>query len=92
MSMFCLVHGSTQDPQGWELLAAELKVRGHECICVDLPTDQPDSRATVYARDWWEVAARQRLHTEPIRIEAGHAPHVSRPVALATILDSLATC
>lgn len=225
MSIFCFIHGSTQGPKGWELLVTELTVRGHECICVDLPTDQPDSSATAYASvigrvlqksrgsivvahsasglflplipeyaevaklvylaavipmpgqsflsqfqadqgmyrsdfvgkdptkdealacqylfhdcppnlcqwalstlrlmsakkaiiektplarwpdvpssyiscsedralnpDWWEVAARQRLHTEPIRIEAGHVPHVSRPVALATILDSVATC
>jgi pimeloyl-ACP methyl ester carboxylesterase len=41
--------------------------------------------------DWWEMAARERLRVDPIRIEAGHAPHVSRPVALATILDSLTT-
>ena len=27
----------------------ELKTRGHDCICVDLPTDQPDSSATAYA-------------------------------------------
>jgi pimeloyl-ACP methyl ester carboxylesterase len=224
MSIFCLVHGSTQGPKGWELLEAELKARGHEWICVDLPIDQPDSSATAYASaignvlqesrgsivvahsasglflplipeyaevaklvylaaviplpgqsflsqfqadqgmyrsdfvgkdptkdealarqylfhdcspnvsqwamstlrlmfakeaitertplarwpdvpssyiscgedralnpDWWEMAARERLRAEPIRIEAGHAPHVSRPAALATILDSLAT-
>jgi hypothetical protein len=30
-------------------LISELKARGHECICVDLPTDQPDSSATAYA-------------------------------------------
>src|ERR1019366_7074567 len=40
--------------------------------------------------DWWETAARERLRADPIRVEAGHAPHVSQPVALATILDSLA--
>jgi pimeloyl-ACP methyl ester carboxylesterase len=224
MSVFCLVHGSTQGPNGWELLVSELRALGHHCICVDLPTDQPDSSATAYASaigkvlekstspivvahsasglflplipkyaavaklvylaavlpvpgesfisqfqrdqemyrpgfvgkdptkdealacqylfhdcppnvrpwalstlrlmfakqaiversplkrwpevpskyiscsedrvlnpDWWEMAARERLRADPIRIEAGHAPHVSRPVALATILDSLTT-
>jgi pimeloyl-ACP methyl ester carboxylesterase len=222
MSIFCLVHGSTQGPRGWELLVSELKARGHDCICVDLPTDQPDSSATAYARaigkalekskspivvahsasglflplvpeyatvsrlvylaavlpmpgesflsqfqrdqemyrpdfvgkdptkdealacqylfhdcppnvsqwalstlrlmfakeaiversplarwpdvpssyiscsedralnpDWWGTAARERLRADPIRIEAGHAPHVTRPATLATILDSL---
>ncbi len=39
--------------------------------------------------DWWEAAARERLHTEPIRITAGHAPYVSRPKELADTLDSL---
>ena len=49
MSVFCLVHGSTQGPSGWELLVSELKARGHDCICVDLPTDEPDAGATRYA-------------------------------------------
>lgn len=39
---------------------------------------------------WWENAARERLRTEPLQIRAGHAPHVSSPVQLAAILDSLA--
>lgn len=223
MSVHCLVHGSTQSPRGWELLVSQLRARGHECICVDLPTDEPDASATRYAevvgaalagvnkatvvahsasgfflplvpdyasvdrlvylaavipqpgesllsqfrRDpemfradwpgkdptkdaslaihylfhdctsevaqwalstlrlmnarggmteecplrkwpnvastyisctddrtinpvWWEKAARERLRTEPIQIRAGHAPHVSQPVELAAILDSLA--
>ncbi len=222
MSVFCLVHGSTQGPAGWELLCADLQVRGHECICVDLPTDQPDWGACAYASvigralsntarpivvahsasglflplvpqfaavsrlvylaaaiplpgvsflsqfhrnpemycpdfvgknptkdeevarqylfhdcppgvlpwalptlrmmfakgaiiedcplaewpqapstyisctqdralrsSWWELAARERLGIDPIRIETGHAPHVSRPAELAAILDSL---
>jgi hypothetical protein len=38
---------------------------------------------------WWEKAARERLHVEPIQIKAGHAPHVSQPIQLASILDSL---
>jgi pimeloyl-ACP methyl ester carboxylesterase len=225
MSVFCLVHGSTQGPTGWELLVPELKGRGHDCICVDLPTDEPDASATRYAgaigaalagvnkptvvahsasgiflplvpdyapvdrlvylaavipqlgesllsqfrrapemfrpdwvgkdptKDdslavhylfhdcrpevtqwalstlrlmnpmrgmieecpvhkwpdvpstyisciedrtinpvWWENAARERLRTEPLQIRAGHAPHVSRPVELAALLDSLTGC
>ncbi|MBZ5633301.1 MAG: alpha/beta hydrolase [Acidobacteriia bacterium] len=224
LSVFCLVHGSTQGPKGWDLLVEELRARGHDCVCVDLPTDQPDSGALVYAgaigraiensngaivvahsasglflplvpeyapvsklvylaaviplpgesflsqfqRDqgmyrpdfigkdptkdealarqylfhdcppstaqwalttlrlmfakealieacplanwpnvastyvscsgdralspaWWERAARQRLGVDPIRMEAGHAPHIARPAELATILDSLTT-
>ncbi|HTB14535.1 MAG TPA: hypothetical protein VK752_23350 [Bryobacteraceae bacterium] len=49
MSLFCLVHGSTQNPSGWNLLVPELQKLGHETILVDLPTDQPNASATVYA-------------------------------------------
>lgn len=49
MSVYCLVHGSTQSPRGWELLVSELRSHRHECICVDLPTDQPNAGATRYA-------------------------------------------
>jgi pimeloyl-ACP methyl ester carboxylesterase len=225
MSLFCLVHGSAQGPTGWKLLVAELRARGHDCICVDLPTGQPEASATQYAKvigaaiagadrpivvahsasglflplvpdhaevgrlvylaavipllgesflsqvqkdpgtyrpdflgvkppiddataqyylfhdcspdmipwalstlrmmyakqaiieecpldkwplvpssyiscsedrtinpDWWEAAARERLHTDPIPIKGGHAPYVSRPEALAEILVDRALC
>ena len=49
MSLFCLVHGSTQNTSGWDLLAPELARLGHESIRVALPTDSPDASATVYA-------------------------------------------
>jgi hypothetical protein len=47
-----------------------------------------DDRA--FNPDWWEIAARERLRLDPIRIQAGHGPHVSRPAALASVLDPLA--
>jgi pimeloyl-ACP methyl ester carboxylesterase len=49
MSLFCLVHGSTQDPSGWDLLAPDLKALGHNTVLVDLPVDQPAASASVYA-------------------------------------------
>ncbi len=49
MSIFCLVHGSAQSPEGWDLLVAELQALGHRCICVDLPVDRPEASATEYA-------------------------------------------
>lgn len=49
MSLFCLVHGSTQNAAGWELLTAELTRQGHEAVCPELPADVPDASATVYA-------------------------------------------
>jgi pimeloyl-ACP methyl ester carboxylesterase len=224
MSLFCLVHGSTQSPEGWKLLVSALNARGHDCICVDLPIDEPNAGATRYAGiiaealpsgskpivvahsasglflpfvpdqapvarlvylaaviplpgqsflsqfnenpemyrpdfvgedptkdpalarhylfhdcppgvvpwalstlrlmfakqaimeaspleewpqvscsyisctedrainpEWWEAAALARLATQPIRMKAGHAPHVSRPEELAELLDSLAS-
>jgi pimeloyl-ACP methyl ester carboxylesterase len=50
MSVYCLVHGSTQSSRGFELLVSQLRAREHECICVDLPTDEPDASATRYAK------------------------------------------
>lgn len=40
---------------------------------------------------WWERAARERLGVEPLRIEAGHAPFVSRPAELARLLAGIAS-
>jgi len=50
MSLFCLVHGSTQSPSGWARLVPELQKRGHRVVCADLPTDEPDASATRYAQ------------------------------------------
>ena len=49
MALFCLVHGSTQNAAGWDLLVPELDRRGHETVRVTLPADQPDASAAVYA-------------------------------------------
>jgi len=38
---------------------------------------------------WMRQAARQRLGTEPVPIDTGHCPHVSRPRELADLLTSL---
>ena len=38
--------------------------------------------------EWMIDASRQRLGIEPIIIDGGHCPHVSRPADLAAILDS----
>jgi pimeloyl-ACP methyl ester carboxylesterase len=37
--------------------------------------------------DWMRSAARGRLGVEPVVIGGGHCPHVSRPEAVAEILD-----
>jgi pimeloyl-ACP methyl ester carboxylesterase len=39
--------------------------------------------------EWMRTVARRRLGTEPIEIDTGHCPHVSRPVAVADLLETL---
>ncbi len=50
MSLYCLVHGSTQNASGWDLLAIEMEKRGHQTVRTSLPSDEPDASATTYAR------------------------------------------
>lgn len=38
--------------------------------------------------EWMATAARQRLNIEPIRMGAGHCPHISKPQELVTIIES----
>ena len=38
---------------------------------------------------WMAAAAGERLKTEPVEIDAGHCPHVSRPDELAALLDRM---
>jgi pimeloyl-ACP methyl ester carboxylesterase len=49
MSLFCLVHGSTQNASCWDLLIPELAKRGHEAVRMSLPTNEPEASATRYA-------------------------------------------
>lgn len=49
MSLFCLVHGSTQDARCWNLLAPELEKHGHTVLRVTLPTDDPLADTNRYA-------------------------------------------
>ena len=47
-----------------------------------------DDRTT--SADWQRRAAREWLGVEPIELPGGHCPHVSRPEALADILENCA--
>jgi len=49
VSLFCLVHGSTQSAACWDLLVPELNARGHDVARPQLPTNQPEASATRYA-------------------------------------------
>jgi hypothetical protein len=41
--------------------------------------------------DWMSKVARERLGVEPIKVDTGHFPHVSRPQMLAEILEQCAS-
>ena len=69
MSLFCLVHGSTQNASGWELLVSELQKRRHRAICVNLPTDEPEASATRYA----QVIAEAFRHSTEAPILVAHS-------------------
>ncbi len=60
MSLFCLVHGSTQGASGWDLLVPELERFGHDTVRVVLPVDQPEASATEYAALIAETIPRDR--------------------------------
>ena len=49
MSLFCLVHGSTQNAACWDLLIPKLERRGHDVVRMNLPTSEPEASATRYA-------------------------------------------
>ena len=49
MSLFCLVHGSTQDARCWGLLAPELEKRGHSTVRAHLRCDDPEANTLRYA-------------------------------------------
>jgi Alpha/beta hydrolase family len=50
MSVFGLIHGSTQNASGWARLVPQLQNQGHAAICVNLPTDEPEASGTRYAQ------------------------------------------
>jgi alpha/beta hydrolase family protein len=97
MSFFCLVHGSTQNASGWSLLVPELHRRGHQTICVTLPTNEPDASATRYAQ---VIAELLPDSSEPLMVVAHSVSgvflplvpsyhHVSRIVFLAAFVPEI---
>jgi surfactin synthase thioesterase subunit len=47
---FGLVHGAWHGAWCWDLVAAELRGRGHRAVAVDLPSEDPDAGASAYAQ------------------------------------------
>jgi Alpha/beta hydrolase family len=97
MSLFCLVHGSTQNSSGWTRLVSELQKRGHGVVCADLPTDEPDASGARYAQ---AIAESMRDSSEAPIVVAhsvsgtflpllpAHCP-VSRMVFLAAFIPEI---
>jgi pimeloyl-ACP methyl ester carboxylesterase len=50
LTTFCLIHGSTQGPQGWQLLKSELIAAGHVVVTPAMPTNEPRAGAMQYAQ------------------------------------------
>jgi thioesterase domain-containing protein len=50
VTTFGLVHGAWHGAWCWELLADELRQRGHEVVAADLPCDDPTAGAEAYAQ------------------------------------------
>ena len=69
MSTFCLVNGSTQNPECWRLLVPELEKLGHRAIMPSLPVNEPNSSATRYA----EVIAGALADSDGEVILVGHS-------------------
>jgi pimeloyl-ACP methyl ester carboxylesterase len=69
MSIFCLVNGSTQNPQCWKMLAPELEKHGHEIITPSLPVDEPKASGTRYA----EVIAQALGDSSDDVVLVGHS-------------------
>lgn len=69
MSLFCLVHGSTQNASGWARLVPELQKRGHRVVSPDLLADEPEASASRYAQ---AIAEAMRGSTEA-PVVVGHS-------------------
>jgi hypothetical protein len=96
MSLFGLVHGSTQTASGWSLLVPELEKRGHQTVCVGLPNN-PDASGIQYAT----VIADALAHSKEAPIVVAHSASglflplvadqrpVSRLVFLAAVVPQI---
>lgn len=69
MSLFCLIHGSTQNSECWNLLIPELEKLNHQAVKIDLPSDRQNARGMLYA----EIIAKQLETIEESVILVGHS-------------------
>ena len=69
MSLFCLIHGSTQNSECWNLLIPELEKLNHQAIKINLPTDWQNASGMAYAK----IIAKQLETIEESVILVGHS-------------------
>ncbi|HEV8699616.1 MAG TPA: alpha/beta hydrolase [Candidatus Limnocylindrales bacterium] len=89
-------HDATDDVASWSV--ARLRPQSYRIMNEITPlTIWPDVPAAyVVCRDdhaisaeWGRTAARERLHVEPLEIDGGHSPMLTRPAELALLLEPL---
>src|SRR2546430_13759478 len=98
LAMHYMFHDCSADVARWGLTTVRLMYAKQALVEICPLAELPGVRSAYLScrqdrtinPDWWEKAAVERLRTDPIRMDAGHFPHVSRPAALAAILDSVA--
>lgn len=49
MTVFALVHGAYHGAASWAWLEPELRARGHRCVVMDLPSEDPEAGCSRYA-------------------------------------------
>jgi len=90
-----LFHDCDPPTRQWALSTLRLFNPG-PAVYQDLPRPLPPgitpafilpTRDRTLRPEWMRQAARQRLHTEPVELDAGHCPHVSQPETVAHILS-----
>ena len=79
MATFVLIHGAGDSASAWDLVAGELRERGHEVVAVDLPVEDKSAGLSEYAdtvteaigdRSGWG-SSRMRSTAATVRFSAG---------------------
>jgi len=96
-AMHYLFHDCDADAASWALTTLRRMLAKQAILEVSPMERWPDVPSSYIScredrtinPNWWERAALERLGIEPIVMNAGHCPHVSRPAEVAGILSGL---